>query len=582
MHIKQRVLGVALILAVVLSAGLVSSSPLAATNTEVLKNGNFEGGFSSAGGCGAVGKSWSCFTNGGRAAYGFYDDQWNKTVWDGGHSQLIEINTKQDSSEPDRYAGIYQTATVSKGKTYDFSLRGMIRADDNDPDPWRYRVQVGFDYSGGSNWAAVKSWTELPWDTIYGRTAPGAFSEYRSKVTATSAKITVFVRVWMKWGTPYREVNFNLDGISLFGASASAGGSGSSSAGGSSGGSGSSSGGSAGSGSTATLTCSGANLVANGNFEGGFSSAGVAKSWTAFSNGGRATYGFYDETWAPVVYEGKHAQLIEINTLNYTAATDPNRYAGVYQVVKGLTKGKTYQLSLAGMLRERTDNSDEDAYRYEILWGYNSGADADWGNLDFSQYVPVSPIYLRTAPGSYSAYSVKFVAPSDTITLFVMAHKKWATGGRELDADLDAISMVPCTTSGGGSVTSCTYVVKRGDTLSTIAAKYHTTVANLASLNHIKNVNVIFVGQVLKVPCGSSAASGGSSGAVVRATPVVTPSEPVTPGLGSEPRPTYTVKTGDTLSSIAARTGTSVNALMQANGIRNADRIYAGQTLRLP
>ena len=121
----------------------------------------------------------------------------------------------------------------------------------------------------------------------------------------------------------------------------------------------------------------------------------------------------------------------------------------------------------------------------------------------------------------------------------------------------------------------------QSETLSTVAAKYHTTVAVLASLNHITNINMIFVGQVLKVPCGASAA-GGSSGAVVKVTPPAAPSEPVTPGLGAEPRPSYTVKTGDTLSSIAARTGTSVNALMQANGIRDANRIYAGQTLRLP
>ncbi len=580
MRIKQRVIGVALILAVVLSAGLVSSSPQAATSSDVLKNGNFEGGFSSAGGCGAVGKGWSCFTNGGRAAYGFYDDQWAKTVWDGQHSQMIEINTKQDSSEPDRYAGIYQTATVSKGAVYEFWLRGMIRADDSDPDPWRYRVQIGFDYNGGTNWAAVNNWVELPWDNIYPRTAPGGFSEYRAKVTATGAKITVFVRVWMKWGTPYREVDFNLDGISLFGASASSGGSSSGGSGSSSGGSGSSSGGSGASGgSSAALTCSGSSLVANGNFEGGFSASGVGKSWTAFTNGGRAEYGFYDETWAPVVYEGKHAQLIEINTLKYTAGTDPNRYAGIYQVVKGLTKGKTYQFSLAGMLRERTDNSDEDAYRYEILWGYNSGTDADWANLDYKEYAPVSPIYLRTAPGSYSAYSVKFTAPSDTITLFVMAHKKWATGGRELDADVDAISIVPCREGSSGETTPCTYVVKRGDTLSAIAAKFHTTVANLASLNGIKNVNMIFVGQVLKVPC--SASSGG--GSVTVSIPAPTPGEPVTPGLGAEPRPTtYTVKAGDTLSGIAARNGTSVSALMQTNGIRNANRIYAGQKLRLP
>ena len=44
-----------------------------------------------------------------------------------------------------------------------------------------------------------------------------------------------------------------------------------------------------------------------------------------------------------------------------------------------------------------------------------------------------------------------------------------------------------------------TYTVKRGDTLSAIAKKYGTTVSKLASLNNIKNVNYIVVGQVLKI-----------------------------------------------------------------------------------
>ena len=42
-----------------------------------------------------------------------------------------------------------------------------------------------------------------------------------------------------------------------------------------------------------------------------------------------------------------------------------------------------------------------------------------------------------------------------------------------------------------------TYTVKAGDSLSEIAAKYGTTVSKLASLNNIKNVNLIYVGQVL-------------------------------------------------------------------------------------
>ena len=44
------------------------------------------------------------------------------------------------------------------------------------------------------------------------------------------------------------------------------------------------------------------------------------------------------------------------------------------------------------------------------------------------------------------------------------------------------------------------YVVKSGDTLSTIAKKYSTTVAKIAKFNNIKNVNLILVGQQIKIP----------------------------------------------------------------------------------
>jgi len=46
-----------------------------------------------------------------------------------------------------------------------------------------------------------------------------------------------------------------------------------------------------------------------------------------------------------------------------------------------------------------------------------------------------------------------------------------------------------------------TYIVKRGDTLSAIAKRYHTTVGTLANLNHIANPNRIWAGQKLQIPC---------------------------------------------------------------------------------
>lgn len=45
---------------------------------------------------------------------------------------------------------------------------------------------------------------------------------------------------------------------------------------------------------------------------------------------------------------------------------------------------------------------------------------------------------------------------------------------------------------------------------------------------------------------------------------------------------TYVVRTGDTLSSIAARYGLSISALVRANGIKNANRIVIGTKLAIP
>jgi LysM repeat protein len=66
-----------------------------------------------------------------------------------------------------------------------------------------------------------------------------------------------------------------------------------------------------------------------------------------------------------------------------------------------------------------------------------------------------------------------------------------------------------------------------------------------------------------------------------------TPSTPSTPGTPATPMPpgkecTHYVKPGETLSGIAAMYGVTVQALMQANGLKNPNLIYAGQKLIIP
>jgi peptidoglycan endopeptidase LytE len=64
--------------------------------------------------------------------------------------------------------------------------------------------------------------------------------------------------------------------------------------------------------------------------------------------------------------------------------------------------------------------------------------------------------------------------------------------------------------------TYSTYVVKPGDTLWSIARRYHTTVSKLMSLNHLRSSSMLHIGQKLKVPraAGLSGRSTGITGLV--------------------------------------------------------------------
>jgi LysM repeat protein len=101
-------------------------------------------------------------------------------------------------------------------------------------------------------------------------------------------------------------------------------------------------------------------------------------------------------------------------------------------------------------------------------------------------------------------------------------------------------------------------VVKPGETLSEIADRHGVSLTRLMQANGITNPNLVVAGQSLRLPGSSAAGAGSSSGASV------------------------TVQPGDTLSDIADRQGISLNQLMQANGITNPDMVVAGQKLVLP
>ena len=108
---------------------------------------------------------------------------------------------------------------------------------------------------------------------------------------------------------------------------------------------------------------------------------------------------------------------------------------------------------------------------------------------------------------------------------------------------------------------SPTYTVKAGDTLTSIATRFDTTVAILQQLNGLGTGDLIQVGQTLKLPVASdtpASASAGSGAAY------------------------YVVQPGDSLYRIALRYGMTERDLADYNEIANPDLISVGQALAIP
>jgi len=115
------------------------------------------------------------------------------------------------------------------------------------------------------------------------------------------------------------------------------------------------------------------------------------------------------------------------------------------------------------------------------------------------------------------------------------------------------------------------YTIQKGDTIGKIAAKFGLATQTLLSANGLGWSSIIYPGQSITIPGGSTAAAAPTA-AVATPTPA-TPS--AVPNL-------YTIRSGDTVSSIATAFGVSSQAILNANGLTWSSIIYAGRTLVIP
>lgn len=184
------------------------------------------------------------------------------------------------------------------------------------------------------------------------------------------------------------------------------------------------------------------------------------------------------------------------------------------------------------------------------------------GDLDLNKFYGDGAVYDKYVTGGGNASNVAPSQPADPLAgrsdddlANAVIRGEFGDGDtrkQKLGARYDAVQALVNQKLAEPASSGRTYTVQPGDTLSGIAAKLGVAQSQISGF-HSGNPNLIYPGEVLSV-------SGGS------------------------PQPSaeyYTVQSGDNLSDIAARYGTSWQHIRDLNGLANPNLIYPGQRLRV-
>lgn len=144
--------------------------------------------------------------------------------------------------------------------------------------------------------------------------------------------------------------------------------------------------------------------------------------------------------------------------------------------------------------------------------------------------------------------------------------------GQVLKLTASASQTKPATSQNTNNSSQTTYIVRAGDTASAIASRYKMSLSTLQSLNHLTNINLIRVGQKLVVSGSATTNTVPSSSTTTKPASSVTSS-----GLSSS----YVVKSGDTMSKIAAAHQLSLSTLLSLNSMKASQIIYVGQKIKV-
>lgn len=200
----------------------------------------------------------------------------------------------------------------------------------------------------------------------------------------------------------------------------------------------------------------------------------------------------------------------------------------------------------------KTEQSKTKPDRYKVVAGDTLSGIADAHGLSVSQLAS----YNNISP-----------------TTYVRAGQRlWLVPGKA-----STITMAPKTTSASAKTTS--YVVQSGESLTSIARKYNTTVQDLAALNGLSVTDGVLIGQKLQVPSGIKAPT--KTQTAKTDTKPADDKKPVEAKNASH-SVRYTIQSGDSLTSVATKYGITVDELALANNLDKNAKLINGKILTIP
>ena len=131
------------------------------------------------------------------------------------------------------------------------------------------------------------------------------------------------------------------------------------------------------------------------------------------------------------------------------------------------------------------------------------------------------------------------------------------------------------------------HTVQPGETLWSIAAANNLTTRTVAAYNGLSEDAQVVLGSTILVPTTVEGYAALQQAGLVPADPAqatapTTSTTTAAPAAAPAPQGAYTVRTGDTLSALAAQTGTTVEAMAAMNGLDPNGLLLSGTVLKLP